>query len=207
MKAVIMTGRSSASILTRLVPALEKLQADEIIVAGRSALKDELDGWHERERGRFNGPLTFRFYNGNGHLQDLDAVIRLFRLEHLHDSVLLVSPGAGAPLDLSGLKKCLSLHAHLPLIGVRKPDHTPAFGAVSIGDRNRITRFSSTHERRENEWEPAGVYYFPERFLSDGIPAFLKARNVSDPAFESFLSWSVRNFKIYAHVFAAHPGL
>ena len=76
-----------------------------------------------------------------------------------------------------------------------------------MGERNRITRFRSTGERLENEWEPAGTYYFPERFLLDGFPAFIRHASDRAPAFEAFLSWSVRNFKIYAHVFAAHPGL
>lgn len=207
MKAVIVTESSSISTLTRLVRSLEELKAGEIIVAGRSSLKRHLADWHEKECGRFSAPLTFRFYNGNGHSHDLDPAIRLLRCEQLNDSVLLVSQNGGIPADLSGLKKVIYLYPYLPLIGVRKPGHTPVRGAFSMGDRNQITRFSSTHERLENEWEPAGVYYFPARFLSDGIPAFVNSRTTFRSAFESFLSWSIRNFKIYAHVFAAHPGL
>ena len=218
MKAVIMTSapdelldkwlcRKKRPSLTGLVSSLEKLGADEILMTGENALNSRFSDWFERERGRFQKPVTFRFHDESHRLREIDPLMRLVRHESLEASALLVFLSDGIPADLGAFKKTLYLHPYSPVVGVRKPDHDPASGAVSIGERNRITRFSSSSERRENEWEPAGAYYFPERFLSDGIPAFVRSRTGSLPVFESFISWSVRNFKVYAHVFAARPGL
>ena len=170
-------------------------------------MKSRFSDWFERERGRFQTSVTFRFHDEFTRSGEIDPLIRLVRHESLEGSVLLVFLRDGIPADLNAFKKMLYLYPSLPVVGVRKPERDPASGAISIGERNRIIRFSSSSERRENEWEPAGTYYFPERFLSDGILAFVRSRSESLPVFESFISWSVRNFKVYAHVFAARPGL
>ncbi len=218
MKAVIMASAPSELLdrwllrrkrpnLAGLVSSLEKLSADETLITSGNALKSRFSDWFERERGRFQRPVTFRFHHDVAHSMEMDQLIRLVRHEGLEDSVLLVSLSGAVPLDLGGFKKALYLHSYSPVAGIRKSDHDPVRGAVSIGERNRITRFASAGERRENEWEPAGAYYFPERFLLDGIPVFLRSRSAILPGFESFVSWSVRNFKVYAHFFAARPGL
>lgn len=218
MKAVITTcaqaevldvwlRRKKRPSLTGLVSSLGKLGADEILMTGENALKSRFSDWFERDRGRFQIPVTFRFTHDVAHSREMYQLIQFIRHESLEDSVLLVFLSDGIPADLDAFKKTLYLHPSSPVVGVRKPDHDPASGAISIGERNRITRFSSSSERRENEWEPAGAYYFPERFLLDSIPAFVRSRSESLPVFESFISWSVRNFKVYAHVFAARPGL
>lgn len=218
MKAVIVTCTSTEALdrwlirrkrpnLAWLVSSLEKLGTDEVLIAGENTLKGRFSDWFEKERGRFGTPLTLRFQSEFAEPWKIDSLIRLIRHESLEDAMLLLSLAENISFSLAGLKKAFYLHPYSPVIGVRKPATSLARAAISIGERNRITRFSATSERLENEWEPAGTFYFPARFLSDSLPAFMKSRFTSHPAFESFLSWSVRNFKVYAHVFAAHPGL
>jgi len=217
MKAVIVTGTSAELLetlfrerkkpnLAGLVSSLERLGVDEVLITGQNTMKSRLSDWFERERGRFQMPVTFRFHNDFAHSEEIDPLLRFVRHEGLEDSVLLVFVNDGIPPDLSGLKKTVCLHPYSPVVGVRKPGCDAAAGVISLGERNRITRFLSADERLESEWEPMGAYYFPERFLSDGIPAFVKFASKNVPAFESFVSWSVRNFKVYAHVFAARSG-
>lgn len=218
MKAVILANASNALTetpggkqafpdLAGLVLSLEKFPVDEMIIAGPVAPKSNLKAWFEREKGRFSVPITFRFHEEFTEPRKIDPLVRLFCHECLQDSVLLISLASAVPRDLSGFEKTIGLYPSRPVMGIRKPVAKPARDAVSIGERNRIIRFRSGSKRLENEWEPTGIYYFPKRFLSDGIPAFIRSRSFFAPALEQFLSWSVRNFKVYAHVFAAHPGL
>jgi hypothetical protein len=218
MKALVMTAGDAQSLerwlhrkkrpnLAWLVSTLEKLGADEVLITGGGALKSPIGGWFERERGRFRTPVTLRFHDEFREPSQIASLIRVVRHECLEDSLVLLSPDESLPEDLRGLGDATRLYLHSPVIGVRKLTPRLARVFVSIGERNRITRFSSNGQGLDNDWEPAGVYYFPERFVSDGLPAFMKSSFVSQPAFESFLSWSVRNFKVYAHVFAAHSGL
>jgi len=193
--------------LTGLVTSLEKLDADEILIISQNALKDRVNEWFERERGCFRAPVTFRFHDRFTDSVAMDPLMGFVRQEGFEDSALLVFPSNNIPHDLCAFKKTLHLHPYSPVVGVRKPGCDVAAGVISLGERNRITHFSPTGECQENEWKSVGAYYFPERFLSDGIPAFVKFASKSVPVFESFVSWSVRNFKVYAHVFAAHSGL
>ena len=217
MKAVILTGTSAERLdtlfrkrqkpnFTELVSSLERLGADEVLITGQNTMKSRLSDWFERERGRFQMPVTFRFHEDLTDSGEMEPLMRLIRHEGLEDSVLLVFLNDGIPVSLDTFKKTLHLHPYSPVIGVKKPGHDSVASAVWLGERNRIIRFSPTGARQENEWEPMGAYYFPERFLSEGIPAFVKFASQSFPAFETFVSWSVRSFKVYAHVFAARSG-
>ncbi len=217
MKAVILTGTSAERLetlfrerkkpnLTGLVSSLERLSADEVFIMGQNTMKSRLSDWFERERGRFRTPVTFRFHEGFTDSGEMEPLMRLIRYESLEDSVLLIFLNDGIPVPLDTFKKTLHLHPHSPVIGVKKPGSCPVANAVWLGERNRIIRFSATGERLENEWEAMGAYYFPERFLSEGIPAFVKFASNGLSSFETFISWSVRNFKVYAHVFAARSG-
>jgi|GEM_PF-1494943 len=218
MKALIMTGGRSESLdrrlhrrkkpnLASLVLDMEGLGVDEILITGGTGVKSALSDWFERERGRFETPVTMRFHDTLHDPEKITSLLRVVRHECLEGSLVLLSPEECFPLDLESLGNAFRLHSRSPVIGVRRPSRRLAHASISIGERSRVIRFSSNGERLENEWEPAGVYYFPEGFLSDGLPAFMKSSRVNRPAFESFLAWSVRNFKVYAHVFAAHLGL
>jgi len=218
MKAVILTGTSAERLetlfrerqkpnLRGIVSSLERFGANEVLITGQNMMKSRFSGWFEGKRDRFSTSVPFRFHHDFVRSREVDPLFSLLLHEDFEDSVLLVFLDEGIPLDFDAFKNTLHLHPYSPVIGVRKPGSGPLASTVSLGERNRITRFSSSSGRLRNEWEPAGGYYFPERFLSEGIPAFVKCASKSIPAFKSFVSWSVRNFKIYAHVFAAHPGL
>lgn len=217
--AVILTGDASESggllfqkrkkpDLTGLVLFLEDLGADEILIVGQNALKSRFIGWFEKERNRFRKAVTLRFYYGTAGAAAFGALMRLLRLESLEHSILLVFFNKDTPLDPPSLKRifCVCRRCPSPVIGVRKSNGTAAAGAVALGERNRIIRFSACGRIPGNEWEPAGLYYFPERFLAESIPVFMKSISGNSAVFETLIAWTVRNFKVYAHVFAAHPG-
>ncbi len=163
MKAVIVTCTPAEALdrwlirkkkpnLAWLVSFLEKLGTDEVLIAGQNTFKSRFNDWFEKERGRFQTPVTFRFHNEFAEPWKIDSLIRLVRHESLEDSILLLSLNEN--FSLAGLKNAFYLHPYSPVIGVRKPAMTLARAAISIGERNRITRFSTTSERLENEWEP-----------------------------------------------------
>lgn len=214
MKAIIVTSRRDSSpegpfqkesvtpMLSRLIPQLHIFPLDEVLVLGR-AEEASLNG----KEFNFKTPVAFHF-NEPAHrtpLSEMGMLERMIEMDELDSEVLLIALGRLTALDLSAFRKTLDLHPDSPVAGVRKIDGIPRSSVVTLGDGNRVLAFSNFRGRPASEWEPAGVYYFPPRFLAEEIPSYLKfsRRNLS---LEGFLRWSAQNFKVSAHVFAAHTG-
>ena len=203
--------RSKGSLLSRLITSLEPLPIDEVLVVGRLALKPQFDKWFCEETEHLKPHITLRCnYLTPGYLDlgEMGMLKRVIEQDELQEAMTVLTMDCFLPSRLHSFQKTIRQHPFSPVVGVKRLNGNPSASVGVLGHRNRIMDFSVSEEEQNKECESIGLYYFPPRFLAQGIPVFLKSKDSQNdfPTLERFISWSVKNFKVYAHVFRSNLG-